>query len=67
MIGKLLGQTIRVVTRPVDIVNAGMDKASGGTGSKRSRLDTPSPLSMFEEIRNTVADTAEELDEEDNT
>lgn len=63
MFGKLLGTAIRVVTLPVDAANAGMDILAGGDGSKRSRRADDNPLAMLEQLRDRVAETAEELDD----
>lgn len=64
MIGKLISSAIKVVTLPVDMVNAGMDILAGGDGGKESRMNTPSPLSLVEELRDAAANAAEELDED---
>ena len=61
MFGKLLGTAIRAITLPVDIVNIGTDILVGGDGSKRSRTDGSSPFGMLEEIRDKVAEAAEEI------
>ena len=63
MIGKFLSTAIRVVTLPVDAASAAVDVAIGGDGSKRSRTDGSNPFGMLEEIRDAVADTAEEIDQ----
>ncbi len=63
MIGKFLSTAIRVVTLPVDAASAAVDVAVGGDGSKRSRTDGSNPFGMLEEIRDAVADTAEEIDQ----
>ncbi len=60
MFGTLLGSALRIVTLPVDAVNAGLDIVTGGTGSKRERID--SPLGFVEEIRDRVAETLEDID-----
>lgn len=61
MFGRLLSKTIRVVTLPLDAANAAADIATGGDGSKRSRNQF-SPLAPLEELRDVVADTAEDID-----
>lgn len=61
MIGKLLSKAIKVVTLPLDAVNAAADIACGGDGSKVSR-NQDSPLSPLEELRDQVAREAEDLD-----
>jgi len=63
MFGKLISSAIKVATLPVDMANAGMDKLAGGDGSKRSRLETPSPLSLIEEVRDAAAKAAEDIDD----
>lgn len=63
MIGKLIGTAIRVVTLPLDAANAGMDILTGGDGTKKSRADLESPLTILEEIRDRTAEAAEEIDE----
>ena len=63
MIGKFLSTAIRVVTLPVDAASAAVDVAVGGDGSKRSRTDGSNPFGMLEEIRDAVADTADEIDQ----
>lgn len=62
MFGKLLGTAIRVATLPLDAVNAAVDLSIGGSGSKHSRTDGANPLGILEEIRDRVAETAEEID-----
>jgi hypothetical protein len=64
MFGKLLSKTLKVVTLPIDAANAAMDMATGGTGTKRSRNDpnNPNPFSLAEELRDNVADAAEDID-----
>lgn len=64
MFGKFISSAIKVVTLPVDAANAGLDVLAGGDGSKRSRLSVPTPLSLVEEVRDAVADAAEEIDED---
>ncbi len=62
MLGKLLGTVIRVATLPVDAANIGMDLLVGGDGSKKSRTDGCNPLGLLEEIRDKVAETADDID-----
>lgn len=62
MFGKLLGTAIRVVTLPVDAVSATLDIVTGGDGSKKSRTDDCNPFGIIENIRDRVAETAEEID-----
>lgn len=61
MFGDLLSSAIRITTLPLDAANIAMDVATGGSGSKHSRSD--SPLGALEEIRDAIADTAQEIDE----
>jgi len=63
MIGKLFGTAIRIVTLPIDAVNAGIDIASGGDGSKDSRTEDYNPLGMLEDWRDRIAETAEDMDD----
>ncbi len=64
MFGKLLSSAIKVATLPVDAANAAIDLASGGDGSKQSRAGDPTanPLSLAENLRDRVADAAEDID-----
>jgi len=63
MLGKLIGTAIRVVTLPIDAASAGMDIITGGDGSKRSRMDDCNPFGILEELRDRIAETADEIDE----
>lgn len=65
MFGKLLSTVIKVVTLPVDAANVVGDIVTGGDGSKRSRnaSDNCSPFALTEQIRDKVADAAEEIDD----
>lgn len=65
MLGNILSSAIRIATLPIDAANAGMDIVTGGDGSKRSRNHPAncSPLALAEQIRDSVADTAESIDE----
>ena len=60
MIGKLLSGALKIVTLPVDIVEIGMDMATGGDGSKQSRNSTDLP--MVSNLRDKIADTLEDID-----
>jgi hypothetical protein len=63
MIGHLLSAAIHVATLPIDMANAAADVVlGGGDGSKRSRRQSDNPLTMLEEIRDAVAETAKDLD-----
>lgn len=59
MIGKLLGAVVRIVTIPVDIVEIGIDMATGGSGSKSSRKSVDMP--MLSNLRDKVAETLEDI------
>ena len=65
MFGKLISSAIKVVTLPVDAANAAMDVVTGGDGSKRSRNhpDNCNPLALAEQIRDSVAKAAEDIDD----
>ncbi len=63
MFGKLLSSGIKIATTPVRMVNATADVLMGGDGSKRSRMEAPTPLSLVEEVSDAVADAAKEIDE----
>lgn len=62
MFGKLLSTAIKVVTLPVDAASAGLDVLTGGDGSKRSRNDDCNPFGMIEQIRDRIAEAAEDID-----
>jgi len=64
MIGKLLSTAIKVVTLPVDAINAAGDIIAGGDGSKKSRMvdDGCNPIADVERIRDRVAEAAEDID-----
>lgn len=63
MFGKLLSSTIKIATLPVDAVNVGFDVLCGGNGSKHSRTELPTPTSLLEQVRDRVAEAAEEIDD----
>jgi len=60
MIGKLLGAALKIATIPVDVVEIGMDMATGGSGSKESRNSADLPL--LSNFRDKIAETLEEID-----
>ena len=66
MIGKLLSTALKTVTLPIDALNITTDIMSGGDGSKASRAnsDFPTPFSTLEEIRDALAQAAEDIDED---
>ena len=63
MFGKLISSAIKIVTLPVDAANAGMDMLCGGNGSKESRTQDPTPLALLENLRDRIAEAAEDADE----
>jgi hypothetical protein len=64
MIGKLIGKAIRVATLPIDTVNAALNIAAGGNGSKRSRTsDEMTVFGALEKARDRAAEAAEGIDE----
>ena len=60
MLGKLLSSAVRLVTLPVDIVETGVDLATGGDGSLRGLKQADLPL--ISEFRDAVAETLEKID-----
>jgi hypothetical protein len=63
MIGKLLSTTIKVVTLPIDAAAATMDILTGDDGSKESRTQNCEPFALLENIRDRVAEAAEDIDQ----
>lgn len=64
MFGKLLSSAIRIATIPIDAVDAAADIATGGDGSKQSRMnDIPNPLNAVEQLRDRIAEAAEKIDD----
>lgn len=61
MFGSILGSLVKVATLPIDVVDITLDVATGGDGSKRSRKNSLSPLTMVTDIRDAVVDELEEL------
>ena len=59
-LGKLLSGVLQVVTLPIDIVEIGMDMATGGSGSKQSRKSADLPL--LSNLRDEVAKALEDID-----
>ncbi len=57
----MLGNLIRLVTLPVDAASATFDVVSGGNGSKQSRMSCPNPVNLIEEVRDAVANTADDI------
>lgn len=64
MFGKLISSTIKVVTLPLDGLNAAQDIFYGGNGSKRARTDPLdlNPLGDLERLRDKIAEAAEDID-----
>lgn len=66
MFGKLLSSAIKVATLPIDAANAATDIVTGGSGSKWSRNhnpDFPNPFAAAEQLRDQVAESAEDIDD----
>lgn len=66
MFGSFISSALKVVTLPLDAANAATDIVTGGDGSKRSRNHNPNfpnPLSIAERVRDSVAETAEDIDD----
>ena len=60
MLGKLLSSAVQLVTIPVDIVEIGLDMATGGDGSRHGLKQADLPL--ISELRDAVAETLEKID-----
>ena len=60
MLGKLLSSAVKIATLPVDIVDATLDVASGGDGSKESRKTGGNPIT---EVRDGIGKAIEDIDE----
>lgn len=63
MFGSFIAATVRVVTSPLDMLNATADIMTGGTGSKASRMDG-GLLSEMEDARDDIAENIEKMDDE---
>lgn len=63
MFGKILSTVIKTATLPVTTINATLDIATGGDGSKKSRLDVPTPFALIEEVSDAIAKEAEKIDD----
>lgn len=61
MFGKLLSNTLKVVTLPIDASNCALDVLTGGDGSKASREDAD--LMGLEALRDELSDILEDIDE----
>jgi hypothetical protein len=61
MFGSLLSSAIKVATLPIDAVEAAVDVAAGGDGSKQSR--NQSDANIASKLRDAICDTVEEIDE----
>jgi hypothetical protein len=55
-----------VVTLPIDALSAGLDIVTGGSGSKRSRTNPNdfNPLGDLERLRDRIAESAEDIDDD---
>ena len=63
MFGSLLSAAVKVATLPLDVVDVAADVVfTGGDGSKRSRKQNDTPLTMLTDIRDGVAKACEDLD-----
>lgn len=62
MFGFILAEVIKITTLPIDAVNATADIMTGGDGSKASRNNLDNPLAAIEQIRDKVAEAAEDID-----
>lgn len=63
MFGSLISTALKTVTLPIDIVNTVADKATGGTGSKRSRTNDGTAIGDIEQTRDEIADSFKALDD----
>jgi len=63
MLGNFISAALKVATLPVDAANAAKDLVIGGDGSKFSRTRDVDPLSLLEQLRDKVAESAEKIDE----
>lgn len=63
MFGRFLSEVVDVVTTPVRAVNAAVDIVTGGNGSKESRRELPTPLTLIEEVAEVVSDELKDLDD----
>ena len=59
MLGKLLSGALKVVTLPVDIVEVGIDMATGGNGDRREMKDA---FPCASSLRDKVAEAIEKID-----
>lgn len=63
MIGSILGAAVRIATLPIVAADAAMDIACGGSGSKRERELTDSPLNGLANLGEEIAKACENIDE----
>ena len=63
MLGKLLSKTLRVVTVPLDLFDAVLDLATGGTGTKASRKSLQDEVPCVSSLRDAACDIFESLDD----
>ena len=63
MLGNLISTVIKVATLPVDAANAGLDMLCGGDGSKKSRTQADTPLTLLENLRDEIAKAVKDADQ----
>lgn len=64
MFGEILSKAIKVTTLPIDMANCAADILVGGNGSKKSRMENVTPLSLLEEVRDGIAECAKDCDKD---
>ena len=63
MFGKILGAAVKVATLPLDVADIAADVVfTGGDGSKRSRKQNDTPLTMLTDIRDAIAKACDDID-----
>lgn len=56
----MFGSLIKIITVPIDIVEATFDVMCGGDGSKESRAEG----SPFGEVRDSIAETVDDIEKD---